>query len=174
MSSHIINKLIFNFGFLLEGLPGAYSDATIDYPAAKLDGILLEPLHGSFRASRTAQGLYLKGALYSDVDTHCARCNDPHRQSITMELDEHYYLPSAAPDENALLVFDDGVINLGQLVRELSVISVPIQSTCREDCQGLCMECGINLNHEECDCTDEDIDPRFAVLKELLNRDVSV
>lgn len=169
MSDHTINKLIFNFGFLLDGLPGASSDATIDYPSAELDGILLEPLYGSFRASRTAQGLYLKGTLYSDVDSHCARCTNPHRQSIAMELDEHYYLPSAIPDENALVVYDDGVINLGQLVRDLSVVSVPIQTVCREDCEGLCMECGVNLNNEQCDCVDEDIDPRFAVLKELLN-----
>jgi uncharacterized protein len=38
---------------------------------------------------------------------------------------------------------------------------------CKEDCQGLCLKCGSNLNLIDCKCEDEQIDPRWAALKNL-------
>ncbi|MEE0776702.1 MAG: DUF177 domain-containing protein, partial [Bacillota bacterium] len=39
---------------------------------------------------------------------------------------------------------------------------------CREDCKGLCPSCGQNLNNKECSCDKSPIDPRLAVLADLL------
>jgi uncharacterized protein len=36
---------------------------------------------------------------------------------------------------------------------------------CREDCKGICPECGIDRNTGECSCVADDIDPRWAALK---------
>jgi uncharacterized protein len=44
-----------------------------------------------------------------------------------------------------------------------------MQVLCRPDCQGMCPTCGINRNDETCACVDDDIDPRFAALKKLLD-----
>jgi len=68
-------------------------------------------------------------------------------------------------------VGEDGMIDLAPLVRELSLLSVPIKVLCRPDCQGLCQECGANLNLGECGCATDDIDPRFAVLEALLKNE---
>ena len=51
-----------------------------------------------------------------------------------------------------------------------------LQVICKEDCKGLCQECGANLNRETCSCSqianDEDeIDPRFAKLKDIFKND---
>ena len=60
------------------------------------------------------------------------------------------------------------MIDLAPLVRELSLLSVPIKVLCRPDCQGLCQQSRANLNFGECGCEREEIDPRLAVLQSLL------
>lgn len=167
MQTYTTDRLIFNFGFLLDGVPGVSTDVELDYPSVKLDDLLLIPLHGYFKASRTTQGIFIKGALHSQVSALCTRCNDNFGQLITIELDDHFYSPQTAP-AGEYTIKDNGVLNLGPLVRETALLSVPIQTVCRDECQGLCIECGANLNASDCGCVDENIDPRMAVLKQLL------
>ena len=47
-------------------------------------------------------------------------------------------------------------------------MELPISFICKDDCEGLCHKCGKNLNEGTCDCEDDDIDPRMAVLKNFL------
>ncbi len=74
---------------------------------------------------------------------------------LEFALDELYYYPpqSAPPGENR--VGEDGMIDLAPLVRELSLLALPIKVLCRPDCLGLCQECGANLNDGDCGCDDE-------------------
>src|SRR3972149_1229351 len=58
-------------------------------------------------------------------------------------------------------------IDLGGYLRELIAMSLPIKVLCGEGCKGLCPNCGVNLNLEECFCKDNWVDPRFAVLRNL-------
>ncbi len=169
MSAYVTKKLMFNFGFLLDGLPGTSRQVEIDYPAVILDDIHLEPLTGQFLAARTAQGIYIHGTLHSNIPAECARCNVAHTHAFVIDLDDHYYLARTAPDPDSFIIHENGILDLGVMVRESAVLSRPIQTICRPDCQGLCMECGINLNTDECDCEEDDIDPRMAALKQLLD-----
>ena len=50
---------------------------------------------------------------------------------------------------------------------QLLVLNTPWRSVCRPDCQGLCPNCGQNLNEGDCDCQHQQIDPRLASLQEL-------
>ena len=168
MTIQFTNKLIFNFGFLLDGLPGASCETEINYPAVKLDELILQPLKGQFRASRTAQGVYVEGVLFSRLPGICSRCTESFMQEIEIELDDHYYTPQVAP-AGEMIITDTGLLDLGPLVREISVVAVPIQTFCRPDCKGLCIECGANLNEGPCECDQDEIDPRLAILKKLLN-----
>ena len=59
-------------------------------------------------------------------------------------------------------------LNLDELVHADVVLEFPSKFLCKDDCKGICQKCGINLNHEQCCCTDKPIDPRLAVLKDLL------
>jgi len=58
-------------------------------------------------------------------------------------------------------------IDLGNLLREQILLSVPMFPRCAKDCKGLCSSCGCNLNLETCTCESRVVDPRFAVLKNL-------
>ncbi len=170
MSNHTTDKLHFNFGYLLAGNAGEKTEIELDYPSVKLEEIFLEPLTGKFRASRTARGIFLKGTLRSIMDVECGRCNTTFKTTVTMHLNDHYYLKDVAPP-GEFIIGEDGILNLGPLVRELAITDVPIQIICKPDCAGLCVECGVNLNETSCDCVYDTIDPRLAILKQLLENE---
>jgi uncharacterized protein len=52
-------------------------------------------------------------------------------------------------------------------VNEQILLAVPARMLCREDCKGICPDCGIDRNTGECNCVTNEIDPRWAALKNL-------
>ena len=164
-----MSRLRFNFGFLLEADFGTIRRIELDYPSIKLsDDLTLSPLKGAITATRTTEGIYIQGELESAAALECVRCLTETIVSLDFTLDELFYYPpqSAPPGENH--VGEDGMIDLGPLVRELALLSLPTKVLCREDCLGLCQECGANLNDGDCGCDAEAIDPRLAALQQLL------
>ncbi len=164
-----LSRLRFNFGFLLEADFGTIRRIEIDYPSIKLsDDLTLTPLQGVITATRTTEGIYIQGELQSATTLECMRCLEETVVPLEFALDELFFYPpqSAPPGENR--VGEDGMIDLAPLVRELCLLSLPTKVLCRPDCQGLCQECGANLNEGDCGCAGDEIDPRLAALRQLL------
>lgn len=165
-----MSRLKFNFGFLLEADFGTIRRIELDYPTIRLsEDLTLSPLKGVIIATRTTEGIYIQGELESTAVMECVRCLEETSVTLDFTLDELFYYPpqSAPPGENR--VGEDGMIDLGPIVRELSLLSLPTKVLCREDCLGLCQECGANLNLGDCGCPPEEIDPRMAALRQLLD-----
>jgi uncharacterized protein len=64
-------------------------------------------------------------------------------------------------------VFDGKTIDLDPIVREQLILALPLTIVCREDCKGLCPQCGINRNDATCSCETKPVDPRLAPLKNI-------
>ena len=74
-------------------------------------------------------------------------------------------------DETAFTIDDHHQIDLREAIRQNLVLALPIQPLCREDCKGLCPECGRDLNVEPHTHETEARDERFAALRQLLEAD---
>ena len=172
MSNNNLSRLRFNFGFLLEASLGTSRDIELDYPTIRVsEDVTLTPLEGKFTATRTSEGVYVNGRFQSAIQTECVRCLDDTLAPIIIEMGElFYYPPEAKPEQEEAFTFDGetGFIDLAPLMRELSLLAMPTQPLCRPDCLGLCIECGQNLNEGDCGCENDDIDPRLAQLRTLL------
>jgi uncharacterized protein len=59
---------------------------------------------------------------------------------------------------------------LEDAVREQVLLALPLKMICREDCKGLCPQCGKNLNEGDCSCTAPVQDLRWAALKEIRDK----
>lgn len=64
-------------------------------------------------------------------------------------------------------VFDGKTIDLDPIVREQVLLALPMNAVCREDCKGLCAQCGQNLNEKQCGCEQKVIDPRLSPLMNI-------
>jgi uncharacterized protein len=64
--------------------------------------------------------------------------------------------------------FDGKVIDLNPVVREQLLLALPVSVLCREDCKGLCPQCGLDLNSGSCGHrTEKQIDPRLQKLADV-------
>ena len=169
MNKQSPSRLRFNFGFFLEAPLGTSRTYELAYPEIQVDELTLTPLNGTFTAVRTSEGVYLTGILNTDHDITCMRCLTETTVNLSLTLDDLYYYPASEAPEGEFVIHEDGYVNLDPLIRELVVIETPFHPVCKEDCKGLCDQCGQNLNEKTCDCKTDDIDPRLAILKNLLN-----
>lgn len=165
------NNLRFNFGFLIESSLGTSSDFEFDYPELSVEDMKFIPLNGKFRATRTGEGIYISGKFDTDIDIECIRCLEAATIPLSGEVKELYYYPPSLAPEEEYKVGEDGNIDLGPVIREVAIMEIPMQPICEEECEGLCPECGTNLNLERCDCEIDDVDPRLAELRKLLTPD---
>ena len=58
-------------------------------------------------------------------------------------------------DEMSVSVFDGEAIDVDEIVKEQILLAVPTRMLCREDCKGICPECGTDRNTGECNCVTE-------------------
>ena len=98
----------------------------------------------------------------------CDRCLKPFQQEKTLNF-EHILVQKLNSANDDYLVCADGVLDLEELVRTDVLLELPTKVLCSEDCRGLCSQCGKNLNEGSCTCEKKQIDPRLAVLSQLLD-----
>ncbi len=98
----------------------------------------------------------------------CDRCLKPFQQEKTLNF-EHVLVQKLNSANDDYLVCADGVLDLEELVRADVLLELPTKVLCSEDCRGLCSQCGKNLNEGSCTCEKKQIDPRLAVLSQLLD-----
>lgn len=67
-------------------------------------------------------------------------------------------------------VYRNDEIDLDELVLEQLELSLPSRVLCREECRGLCSQCGADLNLEQCDCS-QPVDPRWQALADLKEKE---
>jgi uncharacterized protein len=170
VNRNIPAHLRFNFGFLIEAGVGTSRFVELSYPSILLEGDLtLTPLTGNFQAVRNSKGIYIGGRLHSVLEGECSRCLDPLNLPISIELNDLFYYPPNSAPEGEFTVGEDGFLDLGPLVRQLSLLEAPLQPFCQPDCKGFCNLCGQKLNEKQCDCEHHEFDPRLESLRQLLD-----
>ena len=122
----------------------------------------------------------VSGRVQATLELVCSRCVDPFEVPVDAHFDLRYvpHTDNAGDPEQEIgeddlttAYYREGMLDLIDLMREQFVLALPMKPLCREDCRGLCPECGTNLNKGQCDCAPRWEDPRLAALKSLLPRD---
>ena len=98
----------------------------------------------------------------------CDRCLKSFQREETLEF-EHILVQKLNSANDDYLVCADSVLDLEDLARTDILLELPTKVLCSEDCKGLCSQCGKNLNEGSCNCETTQIDPRLAVLSQLLD-----
>jgi uncharacterized protein len=137
---------------------------------------VVSPVELAFDIHKDREKFRLVGAVHARLELGCSRCLEPFPLEVDAPFDLRY-LPASAmssdperevPDEDLdLSYYRDDHIDLNELLREQFYLALPMKPLCREDCRGLCPQCGANLNAATCACATTREDPRLAALKNL-------
>ena len=119
----------------------------------------------------------VRGVARAVIQSPCARCLEPTDTEVEAELEEAFIRDTGEPLEADAdqYMYSGHVLELDEAVRTALLLEMPSRILCKEDCRGLCDQCGANLNTNECSCQ-KDLTHRnpFSALASLLNEDEEV
>lgn len=148
-----------NFGNALIGAPEG-SDIDLD--------LRLESVH---------DGILVSGTAAVAIHGECSRCLDPIDYDLDVDVQELYVFDAATDggeesEDDQMYEVQDESIDLEPMLRDAVITQLPFQPVCREDCQGLCAQCGARLEDDP-GHHHEVLDPRWSALSGLLEQDTS-
>ena len=165
-----------NVAQLLKAAIGSRRDCGVSGAIDVYDSGIGSAVAGTVGLMRTDRGILVRGRLQTEVEITCSRCLTSFLCPLVLDIEEEYFpimdvvsgTPLSVPDEPGCFTIDEHhVLDLTEAVRQRALLVIPMKPLCREDCAGLCSECGRNLNLEQCGCTERPVDPRWAVLTGL-------
>ena len=134
------------------------------------------PVALSFDVEKAKDQFRLAGRVQTALELTCSRCLEPFVWPMEALFDLSYQ-PRAGfaavgerqidEEDFSTALYDNDEIDLGQLMAERLYLALPMKPLCRDDCRGLCSQCGTNLNRGSCSCPRAWEDPRLAALKAI-------
>jgi uncharacterized protein len=157
--------------------PGEFRDErrTASAPDGLGSGLVLVPVGGDvaldLRFEAVSEGVLVTGSAVAPLTGECARCLDPVTSTVEVSFQELYrYLPDPDDDEDdgEDRFLDGDFLDLEPAFRDAVVLALPLSPLCRDDCPGLCAECGAKLADVGPEHGHGDkVDPRWGLLAKL-------
>jgi uncharacterized protein len=123
------------------------------------------------RLESVSEGVLVSGTVSGPVSGECGRCLRPITDSVTVTLQELYAYPDSATEETTeedeVGRLQGDLLDLEPALRDAVVLALPNHPRCREDCPGLCPECGVPRDELPADHSHAAADPRWAALAQL-------
>jgi len=131
------------------------------------------PVELNLRLEAVMEGVLVTGTAQAALDGECARCLDDISDETVADFQELFVYAKRGTaerggDDEARLEGD--LLDLEPLLRDAVVLSLPFQPLCRDDCPGLCAECGAKLADDPDHQHNEAIDPRWSPLRPLADQ----
>lgn len=96
----------------------------------------------------------------------CSRCLEAFETDLDLMLNEKVS-KDEQEDESIVTLEEGNVLDIRDVVMNNIYLALPLKVLCKEDCKGLCQDCGKNLNEGQCSCSNEEVDPRLSALKDM-------
>jgi uncharacterized protein len=126
------------------------------------------------RLESVMEGVLASGTVSAPVTGECGRCLGPVDTEVVVDVQELYAYADSTTDETAddeeVSRLQGDYFDLEPALRDAVVLALPTNPLCREDCPGLCPECGAHWDELPNDHTHEQVDPRWAALQEMIEK----
>jgi uncharacterized protein len=140
---------------------------------------IFSPVQASLAIHKAGTQVCVKGNVTAKVKLTCSRCLKDFFREMSVPVDVVYYpIEELRSDETYeikteeldLGFYSDDEIELLDLMSEQIMLNVPMKPLCSDECRGICSICGADLSSQSCECVEQEGDPRFGVLKKLLEK----
>lgn len=118
----------------------------------------------------------IRGSLSVTMEADCDLCLDPARCQVEKRFDLFYqpageFVKGGEDEieevESEVAYYQGDRLDLNEILREVVLLALPMRLTCREDCKGICPQCGQNRNQAPCDCQTQAVDDRWGQLRAI-------
>jgi uncharacterized protein len=128
----------------------------------------------SLRLESVSEGVLVSGTVTGPIEGECGRCLRPISDTLDVDIQELYAYKNSTTDETAdedeVGRMQGDLIDLEPALRDAVVLTLPTNPLCREDCPGLCPECGVRWDELPDDHSHQGVDPRWAALTDMMTK----
>jgi uncharacterized protein len=172
----------FNVAGLLMKPTGDKREVTFDERVAVeiADARLTSPIRGRATLIREPSGVLVQATATTTLAMQCSRCLVPIEHELQIAVTESFVptvpIPGGPPvqvdrdSDPATWIDEKHVLDLSEVTRQAIVLAAPLNAVCRDDCRGLCPQCGHDLNEGPCSCEPAP-DPRWDELRMMIDAD---
>ena len=146
-------------------------DNDIDVESTEFMGEMFtfeKPMHIKGTITNNTKSLEFTGKVEGEMQVLCARCRKPLTVPVDFDISEVIMQDNGEEIDDDVLVISGEEIDIYDVILNSFLMNVDGKYLCSEDCKGLCSKCGADLNLGECGCENDDIDPRWAKLAEIM------
>lgn len=126
------------------------------------------PVSVECEVDHVVDGLLVSGSIAVRASLSCVRCLSDVDRELTFDVAELFTASRADDDDQGYAVLPGAILPLDTMVRDLVTLGLPSTPRCREDCAGLCPQCGVNRNETDCGHEAAAPDTRWGPLSALL------
>ncbi|MGQ0626130.1 MAG: YceD family protein [Sporichthyaceae bacterium] len=151
--------------------PGSMLRVSVSVPAPADLGLAViavpegAPIELVMRLESVLDGVLASGTARVPLAGECVRCLDLLESDLQVEFAELFVAPGYEGDAETRWLQGD-LFDLEPVLRDAVVLVLPLSPVCRDDCPGLCVQCGVGLaeqpNHQH-----DEVDPRWDALRSL-------
>ncbi|MEU6202497.1 YceD family protein [Micromonospora musae] len=127
------------------------------------------------RLESVSEGVLVSGTVSGPLRGECSRCLREINDSMAVTIQELYAYENSTTDtttdEDEVGRMQGDLIDLEPALRDAVVLTLPTNPLCREDCPGLCPECGVQWDDLPADHSHQQIDSRWASLSQLTRKE---
>ncbi len=148
---------------------GVFNTHKVDIPISHFDLELEEvqftsSVRGNVALLRHGEDdVYVKTEVFTDIEMQCGKCLELFITDIEAAF-EVQFTPDNSSDqidsdyiEDGEHYYDGETLDISDDTRKALILQIPIWPLCSQECEGLCFQCGVNLNEEKCTCDKEDV-----------------
>jgi uncharacterized protein len=123
-----------------------------------------------------SEGYLIEGSIKGEIIFPCSRCAEPMEYVLNIEFtlfeSTYFVLQEEQGVEKAEVSYLRKVagnyeLDIGGILWEQFVLTIPMKPVCSEQCQGLCPHCGHNLNNGPCQCGASSGDARMEIFRKI-------
>lgn len=124
-------------------------------------------------ANQENHNVLISGEVELELAIPCGRCLEDVPTTIHFEIDKKLAIEADTlvddeMEENDYLIGFN--LDVDKLVYAEILVNWPMKVLCKDDCEGICKVCGMNLNKGACDCQRTELDPRMAAIQDIFNK----
>jgi uncharacterized protein len=148
--------------------PGVRRDVRIEAPAdwAVATSKAAGPIVADLALHAHSGGVMVTGSAAAEFTHTCNRCLTDYTATLSVRIAEDFL----SGDGGDYVVVDD-TIDTEPMLRDELLLAVPLVPRCRDDCRGLCPECGTDLNTHACSGHETESVSPFAELRSLFDQE---
>ena len=157
--------------------PGSMREVSFTVPAPERLGVELigvptgADVELDLRLESVMEGVLVSGTATAPLTGECGRCLETVSDTLVVDLQELYAYPESTTDvtsdDEETARMEGDLLDLEPALRDAVVLSLPLTPVCREDCSGLCADCGERLDDLPEDHAHEAPDVRWSALQDL-------